>query len=27
VDQTGDTGTAWYYKVTAYNAACAAEGP
>jgi hypothetical protein len=26
-DQTGDAGNAWYYKVTAYNAACAAEGP
>ena len=27
LDQTGDAGNAWYYKVTAYNAACAAEGP
>jgi len=27
VDQTGDVGGNWYYKVTAYNGACGAEAP
>jgi hypothetical protein len=26
-DSTGDIGSAWYYKVAAYNAACGVEGP
>ena len=27
VDQTGDIGDAWYYRVAAYNAAWGLEGP
>jgi hypothetical protein len=27
LDPTGDIGSAWYYRVAAYNSACAAEGP
>jgi hypothetical protein len=27
VDQTGDVGGMWYYKVSAWNDACGAEGP
>ena len=27
VDQTGDVGGSWYYRVAAWNELCAAEGP
>ena len=27
VDQAGDVGGPWFYKVKAYNNACGAEGP
>jgi hypothetical protein len=27
MDQTGDSGAAWYYKVAPYNAECGVEGP
>lgn len=27
VDQTGDVGSPWYYKIAPFNGACAAEGP
>jgi hypothetical protein len=27
VDQTGDVGSPWYYKVAAWNGACGVEGP
>jgi len=27
VDQTGDVGSPWYYKITAYNGLCGLEGP
>jgi len=27
VDQTGDVGSPWYYKIAAFNGACGVEGP